>query len=161
MVHKSRRMTYVNKKDIEKHKKARLDIPTLSVKMIGRLTTGTYDNKADYLFCGNKIVISTKSPDDEAYSCVRTFNFVEKTITVCKERNDEWALTVHGRIEYFSGDLHAADCLYRHACDVNFRTGRGIPQSPYKALFYAKKGWSSRKITTKNKHFRGCANTLK
>ena len=35
VVHKSCRMTYVNKKHIEKHKKARLDIPTLSVKRIG------------------------------------------------------------------------------------------------------------------------------
>ena len=55
VVHKSCRMTYVNKKDIEKHKKARLDIPTLSVKRIGRLSTGTCDNKADCRFLANAL----------------------------------------------------------------------------------------------------------
>ena len=65
---------------------------------------------------------------------------MEKIITVCNERNDECALTVHGRIEYFSGDLHAADCLYHHACDVNFRIGGGIPHSHHtKHCFTAKK----------------------
>ena len=32
-----------------------------------------------------------------------------------------------GRIEYYGGDLHAADCIYHHACSVNFRNGKNLP----------------------------------
>ena len=32
-----------------------------------------------------------------------------------------------GRIEYYGGDLHAADCLYHHSCSVNFRYGFNVP----------------------------------
>ena len=36
-------------------------------------------------------------------------------------------MDVLGRIEYFGGDLHAADCVYHHSCSINFRTLRDIP----------------------------------
>ena len=32
-----------------------------------------------------------------------------------------------GQIEFYVCDLHAADCVYHHACNLNFRTGRDIP----------------------------------
>ena len=125
VVHKSCRMNYVNKKDIERHKRATYD-STSSVKRSARLSLGQFDSKTDCLFCGNKVV-SKNSADYDDYSCVRTYNFADKILARCKSRSDEWASTVQGRIEYFSGDLHAADCLYHHSCDVNFRTGRDVP----------------------------------
>jgi hypothetical protein len=42
-------------------------------------------------------------------------------ISVCKMRDDEWALDVRGRLEFVQ-DLHAADALYHQQCSVNFRT---------------------------------------
>lgn len=33
---------------------------------------------------------------------------------------DECSFTMKGRIEYYGGDLHAADCMYHHTCSVNF-----------------------------------------
>ena len=52
---------------------------------------------------------------------------MDKIINHCKTRSDEWASSVRVRIEYFGGELHAADSLYHHCCDVNFRTGRDLP----------------------------------
>ena len=31
-------------------------------------------------------------------------------------------------MEYFRGDLHAADCIYHNTCSINFRTGKNISQ---------------------------------
>ena len=45
----------------------------------------------------------------------------------CRVRNDEWAETVRGRLE-FAQDLHAADAVYHQACSVNFRTGKQFPK---------------------------------
>ena len=58
---------------------------------------------------------------------VRTKDFQDKIQEACKVRNDEWAETVRGRLE-FAQDLHAADVVYHHACSVNFRTLKQIPK---------------------------------
>lgn len=46
----------------------------------------------------------------------------------CRERNDDWAETVLGRLEYATADLHATDTVYHNQCSINFRTGKQIPQ---------------------------------
>ena len=51
-----------------------------------------------------------------------------KIKNVCQIRNDQWAHIVNGKIEYFSGDLHAANCVYHKSCNINFRNGKKIPQ---------------------------------
>ena len=58
---------------------------------------------------------------------VRTKDFEYKIQQICKVRNDEWAETVRGRLE-FAQDLHAADAVYHQACSVNFRTRKQIPK---------------------------------
>ncbi|CAC5372627.1 unnamed protein product [Mytilus coruscus] len=45
---------------------------------------------------------------------------------ICKQREDEWALEVRGRLEFVQ-DLHAADALYHQTCSVNFRTLKQTP----------------------------------
>ncbi len=125
-VHKFCRMNYVHKRDIEKLKRAKSDCIS-SVKRSARLSTGPFDSQSDCLYCGGKVVKSKISAHFEDYSCVQTFIFSDRVLAQCRTRNDEWALNVQGRIEYFNGDLHAADCLYHHSCDVNFRTGRDVP----------------------------------
>ena len=71
---------------------------------------------------------SKASAEYEEFSFVKTYNFADKVLQFCKSRNDDWAFTVRGRIEFFGGDLHAADCVYHKSCDVNFRTFREIPR---------------------------------
>lgn len=126
VVHKSCRMRYINKKNIQKDKKDKLD-GTSSIKRSARLSIGAFNSKTDCLFCGNYVVKSKASADYDDYSCVKTDTFVHKILEQCKKRTDEWASIVQGRIEYFSRDLHAADSLYHHSCDINFRTGRDVP----------------------------------
>ena len=43
----------------------------------------------------------------------------DKIQQACKVRNDEWAETVLGRLE-FAQDLHAAEAVYRQACISTF-----------------------------------------
>jgi len=54
--------------------------------------------------------------------------FVQTILVHGKIRGDEWATAVQGRIKYFGGDLHAADCVYQQSCNINFRTMRNIPR---------------------------------
>ena len=35
---------------------------------------------------------------------------------------------VHGKIEYYGGDLPATDCVYHQSYSTNFRTGKQIPK---------------------------------
>lgn len=60
-------------------------------------------------------------------SRVRTDNFVRSILSACAVRDDSWALNVKSRVEYFSRDLHAPECVHHHTCDSNFRTEKSIP----------------------------------
>ncbi|CAB3981527.1 Hypothetical predicted protein [Paramuricea clavata] len=128
VVHKKCRMNYINKKQIDLYKKAKFNKPSLPVKRSARASIGPYDSRTHCLFCGNEIVkASSSGVYSEEYSCVKTDTFVETVLSHCKQRNDDWAFTAQGRIEYFGKDLHVADSLYHRSCDIHFRTNRGIP----------------------------------
>ena len=66
----------------------------------------------------------------EAYA-VRTHSFEYPISEMCKSRNDQWAMTVLGRINSKTSDLHAEDAVYHQICSVNLRTGKEIPQKFY------------------------------
>ena len=119
-------MSYTNKKLTDKHNRTKC-IATPSRKRSVRISREPYDSTKDCLFCGNKVETSKVSFDYDHYSCVKTFTFVDQILTCCKTRSDAWSTSVQGRIEYFGRDLHAADCMYHHSCDVNFRTRREVP----------------------------------
>lgn len=59
---------------------------------------------------------------------MRTLDFQEKILQICKHRDDDWSKKVYHRIISVH-DLHAADAVYHHQCSVNFRTGKQIPVS--------------------------------
>ena len=61
------------------------------------------------------------------FSFVKTDVFARTILDCCERRSDDWSFAVKGRIEYYGGDLHAADCLYHHSCSVNFRYGFNVP----------------------------------
>lgn len=77
------------------------------------------------LFCGGSAKFDGKKRGFEVIP-VRTIDFQDSIAEVCQERNDTWAETVLGRLE-FANDLHAADAVYHQQCSVNFRTGKQVP----------------------------------
>lgn len=126
VVHKRCRMNYINKKQIDLHKKA-TSVHRSPAKRGTRVSTGSYDSTTQCFFCGHEVVKTRSSADFDDYSFVKTDGFVRSILSHCKQRNDDWAITIQGRIAYFGKDLHAADCLYHRSCDINFRTNYGIP----------------------------------
>ena len=131
-VHKMCRANHINKKNIAIDSKKGGD-SALPVKRSARVSLGPYDSKTHCLFCGTdtgttSAKIDPKGKSVERIYYVKTDAFVQTILVHCKTRGDEWATAVQGRIEYFGGDLHAADCVYHQSCNVNFRTMRNIPR---------------------------------
>jgi 5'-3' exonuclease len=93
-----------------------------STKRSARASVGPFVSKTDCLFCGTSIELASLD-----FSYVKTDIFSAKILECCDVRSDAWSFTVKGRIEYYGGDLHAADCLYHHSCSGNFRSGRDVP----------------------------------
>lgn len=126
-VHKTCRINHINKKDIANASSK--DNSARPVKRSARVSLGPYDNKTHCFFCGTDTTkIDPKRKCEDRICYVKTDAFVQTILVHCKTRADEWATVVQGRIEYFGGDLHAADCVYHQSCNVNFRTMRNIPR---------------------------------
>ena len=119
-VHSECRKRYTNTLDNINSLKKNKNKP--SHKRSARASTGPLNSKSDCLFCGNEITFGTSD-----FSCVKTDTFVQTILQCCSARSDEWAFTGKGRTEFYGCDLHAADCVYHLVCDLNFRTGWGIP----------------------------------
>ena len=112
-VHSDCRKRDINQHDIANQQK-KVNFSKLQLKRSAHVSNGAFDSKSDCLFCGT--VIDLGGSD---YSYVKTDQFSRIICERCKIRSDLWSFTVTGRIEYYSGDLHA-DCIYHHACSVNF-----------------------------------------
>ena len=121
-VHSDCRKWYTNPRDIE-YSLNRSKGETTSLKRSARVSLGPFDSKSDCFFCGTKVVFCSSD-----YSCVQTDSFAKTILQCCGDRTDDWGFAVKGRIEYYGGDLHAADCVYHHSCYGNFRSGLDIPQ---------------------------------
>lgn len=104
-VHTNCRKRYINQQDIQ-NKQNNEGKYTSSMKRSSRVLTWTFNSKYDCLFCGTTVQMGTLD-----YSYVRTDDFAKTVQEYCDNRSDAWAITVKGRIEYYSGDLHAADCI--------------------------------------------------
>ena len=90
-----------------------------------RSVTTAFDYKENCIFCGLTANYDGKKRGFNVIP-IETQEFQNSIAQVCKARNDEWSITVLGRIEY-ALDLCAADAAYHKACSVNFRTGKQIP----------------------------------
>ena len=75
-----------------------------------RFTTSRFVFKEHCFFCGQPAKYEGRKRGYEVIP-VRTKDFQDKIQEACKVRNDEWAETVQGRLE-FAQDLHAADAVY-------------------------------------------------
>ena len=60
-------------------------------------------------------------------SRVETHSIAQTIIDCCDVRGDELAYKVKGKIEFYSNDLPAADCVYHRSCSIHFRTQKNIP----------------------------------
>ena len=100
------------------------------------------------------------SADCDEYSFVKTDNFADKILQFCKSRNDDWAFTVRGCVEFFGGDLHAADCVYHKSCDVHFRTFHEIRRQ-HRLAPESKRKLGSQLTVARNKLFTRCVPTLR
>lgn len=85
-----------------------------------------FNSKEHCFFCGQTPKYDGKKKEFHIMIHVRTTEFQGSISRVCKERNDDWAQIVLGRLEYLQ-DLHAADAVYHQICSSNFRTGRNVP----------------------------------
>ena len=121
-VHKSCRERFINQVDIQLQKKKESDEIPVKRKRSARAIEGTFDSKTDCLFCGIKIDF-----EKVEHSYVKTDTFAKTISECCASRGDDWSFIIKGRIEYFGGDLHAADCVYHHSCCTNFRINRNKP----------------------------------
>ena len=75
---------------------------------------------------------------------VRTKDFEDSLIEVCKLKKDEWVDKVLGRVASVN-HLHAADAVYHQQCSSNFRTGKQLPKSSDVAKEHILKKSQSRK----------------
>ena len=121
-VHIDCRKRYTNPIDIQLKKNREESGSCVTRKRSARILDGNFDSKTDRLFCGTRVL--TNRP---GFSFVKTDVFARTILECCERRSDDWSFAVKGRIEYYGGDLHAADCLYHHSCSVNFRYGFNVP----------------------------------
>lgn len=92
-----------------------------------RSTKPAFIWKEHCLFCGGVAKYDGKKKGFDV-TPVRTMDFEHSIRESCRERNDDWAETVLGRLEFATADLHAADAVYHNQCSINFRTGKQIPR---------------------------------
>ena len=125
------------KAGLKVHKKCRLDLLRPRGKMsvttceeksssTRRRSTDAYYNSSEHcLFCGQPSKYDGKKKGFNVMISVRTLEFQETILRQCKDRSDEWAMAVRGRLEHLR-DLHAADAVYHQQCSSNFLTGKNI-----------------------------------
>jgi len=81
---------------------------------------------AEHCFLCAKPVKQESHHGSATVCSVGTMNMFHNIKAVCKNRNDDWALQVSGRIESCN-DLFAVDAVYHKQCHSNFLTGRRCP----------------------------------
>ncbi|KAK4307098.1 hypothetical protein Pmani_021115 [Petrolisthes manimaculis] len=122
-VHSKCRKTYTNSIEIDLHlKQKQSGESSTTIKRSARVSEGPFNSQTDCLFCGTNV-----QEGKAEYSYVKTDNFAKTILQCCDNRRDEWSFKIKGRIKYYHGDLHAADCVYHHLCSSHFRCGRDIP----------------------------------
>lgn len=121
-VHKVCRRDYINKRQ------SVLTLPGSfnSPRSLRSTTCVSFDYRNKCLFCSTDAKITNRKRGHDVFQ-VRTLDFQKAIVKKCEERNDNWSMTVLGRIENII-DLPAADAVYHQTCNVNFRTGRSIPK---------------------------------
>ncbi len=125
-VHVKCRQNFTNSKSITLHcQKLVNNKSSSSTSQATRRSQSYFNFREHCLFCGTEDKYNGKKRGYNIYP-VRTVDFQVNIERICKERDDEWAHVVLGRIQS-ANDLHAADAFYHQDCSVHFRTGKHIP----------------------------------
>ena len=127
-VHKECRQQYTNKLLIKRDNNNALKAASPEIPRSLRSQVSSFSFARDCLFCGQPAIYGKRKGFEQDYYPVRTKDFQAKITEICMSRNDAWATKVKGTLE-FSQDLHASDALYHQQCNVNFRTGKDIPNA--------------------------------
>ena len=88
-----------------------------------RSSVSLFEWKEHCFFCGQSAIFDDRHPERSDTWCVRTVEMREKVLAKCRDRNDQWALQVSGRLETCI-DLAAADAIYHRHCFRSFYAGR-------------------------------------
>ena len=123
--HKKCREIFINSYYIKTCQKRKLNEEEKPTKRLRSNNSQDFDYATNCLFCENIVVDKNGVRHSEVYR-VSTWNFQNKIIYHCRERNDKWGNEVKSRI-LFAIDLPAKDALYHRQCSNNFRNNRGIP----------------------------------
>ena len=92
-----------------------------------RLAESPVSSATHCLFCEKLVDFSCKRKPRIESQKVRTVQYAETIRKCCELRGDEWSFEVSGRLEFYTSDLVAADCVYHKSCSTNFRNGKNIP----------------------------------
>ena len=125
-VHHYCRKTFVDERNVlrkEKEMKMIKLSTSFSPKKTRSLSTFNFNNHC--FLCGRPADCQDKKlKTSKVVTSEKDFD--NKIKEVCRKRKDRWATEVEGRISCIS-DLFAADAIYHHTCNVNFRTDKSLP----------------------------------
>ena len=104
---------------------------------IGQCGTLSYGKNEHCLFCGKSCVLEKDPKHSDRWRASFSYKtsdrktrsvYKESVLSICDERNDEWAAKVWVRLSdtRANHDLHAADARYHDDCRKNFSNHRNI-----------------------------------
>lgn len=119
-----------------------------------RFVTTAFDYKENCVFCGLTAKYDGKERGFDVIT-IKTQEFQNSIAQVCKARNDEWWITVLGRIEYALIFVARMPCTIRHvaltfALENRSRINMSLTAPPTKQRGYRKEG---QKTLLKTQHF--------
>ncbi len=90
-----------------------------------RATSSSFNFDEDCYYCSEHVSEREKKNGQTCF--VSTKIITSTVLKECDKRNDAWATEVRRRMNQVN-DLRAADAIYHKQCDINFRTGRCVPE---------------------------------
>ena len=123
-VHESCRRPYTSSNVIKSQNKPSSSTNECKRPRPSLRSDGTYKPTAECLYCAKLINKKAKSKN---WVKVETLAFQQSLRMKIRERNDEWAVSVLGRLNA-DPDSFATEMLYHKVCDASFRMGQSIPQ---------------------------------
>jgi hypothetical protein len=89
-----------------------------------RSTSNQFAIDADCVLCGYKVALNKGRG---SYHRVTSDAFAKNILESCRERKDDWAYQVEGRIEFLGSKLISS--MYHDSCHGHFRCGRQMPSA--------------------------------
>ena len=129
-VHKKCRQEYCKPQNIERAKEPNAASSSQKRRPSVQSVESLFSFQTDCFYCGSEVVfqsVDKKSRSRDAFK-VATLETKNVVLGVCSQGGDIWAEAVRARLLHVH-DLAASDAVYHQSCNVNFRTGKQIPQS--------------------------------